>query len=263
MDRTLFLVLALVFSSVASAARADLAYQFNVTTAFAASDPFPNLINSNAWSGDTGYLRVQNAGPGDYAGILEIVANSSYAGDLSFTLLDVSIPAGGSVSVGMPFDSSTVGGFNSFTGSTNPSVPGTFRPGIIMYMEGSVSDGPGDGAIKIAMQDLDAVTGVTLTDPNGLQTYSFVLQGGDPFGLYNGDAWELNLGQGHVTLSGIAMPEPGPRPVFALMLFVLALIHMNGIGKTRGLGQILAGKPGSEPPHVPVHPPFDPIRLRG
>jgi len=206
--------------------RADLTYRFDITTAFAASDPFANLLDPNGFVGDTGYLRIINDGPGAYNGLARIVANSALDGDLGFTLANVFIPAGGSVSIGLPFDSSTVGGFNSFNGSTAPSPLDTFRPGIILYMEGGISDGAKGGDIKIAMQDLDAATGMTLTDPNGLKTYSFVLQGGDPYGQYNGDAWELGLGQGHVTLAGVAaMPEPGSGLGFALMLTLLLALR--------------------------------------
>jgi len=219
----------------APAARADLAYAFDITTAFAASDPFPNLINTGVYAGDTGYLQVVNNGPGAYGGLVRIVASSGYDGDLTFTLPNVYLPAGGSFSIGMPVDSSIAGGFNNFTGDPTPSVPGTFRPGVILYMEGAVDDGTNGGAIKIAMQDLDANTGVVLTDPNGFETDAFVLQGGDPFGLYNGDAWELaNLPEGHDVISGIALaPEPKPWTWFAAMLPLLVWARPAALARRR------------------------------
>jgi hypothetical protein len=216
----LFLTLAIVLPS--SGARAEVAYEFDITTAFAASDPFANQIGA-FYEGDTGYLQIVNSGPSDYNGILRFIANSAYDGNQTFAIDDAFIPAGGSVSIGLAVDSSTAGGFNNFTGSFAASDPGTFRPGIILYLEGGVSGDGGNGAIKIAVQDLDITTGVILTDPNGIETGSFVLQGGDPFGLYNGDAWELTQQpDGHFTFQGVAVPAPGDAMVFGFAALVMA-----------------------------------------
>ncbi len=223
MFRTLLLLAGLMTALPHDPARADLAYRFDITTAFAASDPFPNQINNDVYPGGTGYLQIMNDGPGIYGGIVRIVALSGNDGDLTFTIPNVFLAPGASLSLGMPFESNAAGGFNSFTGAATPSVPNTFRPGIILYMEGSVAGATGNGAIKIGMQDLDAVTGVTLTDPNGYQTFSFVLQGGDPFGLNNGDAWALNLTQGHVTLAGIAVAEP-PQGFYVPVIMAALLL---------------------------------------
>ena len=208
-----------------SLAHADLAFAFAFTSAFAASDPFPDQIDSVVHDGPTGFLEISNLGPGDYSGIIRIVAISAYDGDLTFTIGDAFIPSGGSVSIGMPVDSSAAGGFNSFTGTFAPSIAGTFRPGIIAYMEGGVAAGGDSGSIKIAAQDLDMRTGVILTDPYNVETNNFVLQGGDPFGLYNGDAWEVLLPYGHLTLSGVAIPEPPSRTGLAFSLTMLLLIR--------------------------------------
>ena len=225
--RAIVLALLLAVCFPPTQARADLAFAFAFTSAFAASDPFPNQIDSVVHDGPTGFLEITNLGPGDYSGIIRIVAISAYDGDLTFTIGDGFIPAGGSVSIGMPVDSSAAGGFNSFTGSFAPSVAGTFRPGIIAYMEGGVAAGGDSGSIKIAAQDLDMRTDEILTDPNNVETNNFVLQGGDPFGLYNGDAWEVLLPYGHLTLSGVAIPEPGAPIGLVFALAMLALIRVR------------------------------------
>ena len=180
----------------------DLAYRFDVATAFAAADPFPNRIDTAVSGPATGYIQVVNAGPGDYRGIIRLVALSAIGGDMGFNLATGFIPAGGAISIGMPNDSSAVGGFNG------PSY--TFRPGIILYMEGAVSAPADGGNLKIGVQDLDIHSGVFRADPNGLTTDDFVLQGGDPFGFYNGPGFSLSQAQGHYALMGVAVVEPPP-----------------------------------------------------
>lgn len=181
--------------------QANLAYRFDITTAYAAADPFPNRID-NAVSGPaTGYIQVTNAGPGDYRGIIRLVAFSQIGGDMGFNADAGLIPSGGTVSIGLPNDSAAVGGFNG------PSY--TFRPGIILYMEGGVTTQAAGGWLKIGVQDLDIRSGVFRVDPNGLVTDDFVLQGGDPFGFYNGTGFSLGQAWGHATLSGVAIGEPG------------------------------------------------------
>lgn len=194
---------------------ADLLYQFDLTTAFAAADPFPNRLDTLFTEPRTGYIQIVNAGPGDFHGIVRTVAHSSIAGDLGFDDQNAFIPAGGSVSIAIADDSSDVGGFNG------PAY--NFNPGVIIYLEGTVSDSTGLGLVKVAAQDLDIHSGVLRTDDNGLETDNFVLQGGDPFGFQNSPAFELSQAWGHDTLQGLAMPEPGSAwsltvPLAALLL---------------------------------------------
>ena len=196
-------------------AQAGVAYRFDITAAYAASDPFPNRIDGAVSGPATGYLQIANTGDSDYRGILRVVAFSETGGDMGFNTNDGLIPAGGAVSIGMPNDSSVVGGFNG------PAY--TFRPGIILYFEGMVSDAADSGRIKIAAQDLDMHSGVFRTDPNGLVTDNFVLQGGDPFGFYNGPAFSLSQAWGHFTFTGM-VAEP---PSFVLLLTGLGALLLT------------------------------------
>jgi hypothetical protein len=221
--RAITLVLMLAVISPPVGARANVTYEFDIMTAFAASNPFPDQIGNAAFNGNTGYLQIANSGPSAYSGIIRIVANSAFDGDLTFSINNAFISSGGSVSIGMPVNSSAAGGFNNFTGSSARSIPGTFRPGIILFMDGGVTGNGSSGSIKIAVQDLDIKTGTILTDPNGFQTGSFVMQGGDPFGLFNGDAFALAQPNGHFTFANNATPEPAARLVLAIPLAALLL----------------------------------------
>lgn len=193
--------------------RADVAYLFDVTSAYATVDPFPNRIDTSVAGADTGYVQIVNAGNSDYRGIIRLVAVSPLGIDMGFSLADGVIPAGGSVSMAIANDASDVGGFNG--------PAGTFRPGAVVYLEGLVTAGNESEPIKIAVQDLDLHSGVFQTDPHGLRTDNFVLQGGDPFGFDNGDDFELGQAWGHATLAGVIVPEPAGTWLFALALTAL------------------------------------------
>ena len=201
----------LTLAMVPVRSQAGVAYRFDITTAYATANPFPNRLDSAFTASDTGYLQIANAGTSDYHGIIRTIAQSPFAGDMGYNLADGTIPAGGSVSIAMANDSSDVGGFNG------PAY--FFRPGVIIYLEGTVGGAP----VKLAVADLDIHSGVFRTDPNGLVTDNFVLQGGDPFGFDNGDAFELNQAWGHITLAGVAVPEAGTVSLLTLALGALLL----------------------------------------
>ena len=206
---------------------AAVEYRFDLTTAYATSNPFPNRIDSAFTAADTGFILIVNAGPSDYRGIVRIVAVSPFAGDMGFNLPSGFIPSGGSVSIAMPNDSSDVGGFNG------PAF--FFRPGAIVYLEGIVSANGESAPVKVAAADLDIHSGVFRVDPNGLTTDNFVLQGGDPFGFDNGDAFELSQAWGHLSLTGVVgVPAPPVLPILGAALAWLVRSRHRVLAKQRG-----------------------------
>ena len=97
----------------------------------------------------------------------------------------------------------------------------------------------------MAVADRDIHSGVFRTDPYGLATDSFVLQGGDPWGFDAGDAFELSQAWGHYAFLGpvaqaASVPEPALGGLLSLalaaMLPVRALLWPRGRvrGNTRG-----------------------------
>ena len=218
MTLVLRLILLLSVTLMPLRALADVSYRFDITTAYATSNPFPNRLDTAFTADDTGYLQIANIGTADYRGIIRLVAHPGVPGvdDMSFDLPNGFIPAGGVVSIAVPNDASDVGGFNAPLGS--------FQPGIILYLEGTVIHDGASAGIKIAVQDLDIHSGVIRTDSYGYQTDSFVLQGGDPFGFDNGDAFELSQNFGHYTVTGL-VSEPRIAAILLLAMTVLSLVH--------------------------------------
>jgi len=67
--------------------------------------------------------------------------------------------------------------------------------------------------------DADIHSGVVRTDPFGLSSDSFVLQGGDPWGFDPGDTYEMSQANGVYTFAQ-AVPEPGSAPLLMSGLLV-------------------------------------------
>ena len=191
---------------------APVAYALSVTTAYALGNPFPNRIDSAFTEPDTGYLQIANTGYSRFEGSVGTIAVSAFAGDLSFSASDIVLAPGDSISIAMPDDSSDVGGFNG------PAY--YFRPGVEIWMRGSVSLGATSERVNLLVADADIHSGVIRIAPSGLRTDSFVLQGGDPWGFDPGDAFELSQAQGHYTFSQAA-PEPAGLALLALPIGIL------------------------------------------
>jgi hypothetical protein len=183
----------------------QIGYALQITTAYANGDPFPDRIDQNFTEPDTGFFQVANTGGSTFSGTIGTIAVSSFAGDLSWLSGTVTLAPGASVSVAIPDDSSAVGGFNG------PYY--FYRPGIEITLQGTVATAAGSESVNLLAADRDIQSGVFATDPFGLVTDSFVLQGGDPWGFNNGDAFALAQAYGAYTFS-----QPAPEPASALLL---------------------------------------------
>ncbi len=210
-------VLFLVFSSKPSRGT-EIGYALTMTTAYANGDPFSNRIDSNFNEPDDGFFQVTNTGDSSFSGVIGTIAVSSFAGDLSWRSGDLVLAPGASVSVAIPDDSSAVGGFNG------PYY--FYRPGIEIYLQGTVSDGMETEPVDLLVADRDIHSGVARTDPFGLTSDSFVLQGGDPWGFNNGSDYALGQAYGVYVFS-----QPVPEPGSALLLSTGLMIA--AIGSTR------------------------------
>ena len=186
----------------------ELGYNFVLTTAYSVGDPFKNQIDTNFIEPDTGFFQVANLGSSTFSGVIGTIAVSSFAGDLSWKSSPLVLAPGASVSVGIPDDSSAVGGFNG------PYY--FYRPGVEITLQGIVSNETGTEPVDLLVADRDIHSGHVRSDPFSLLSDSFVLQGGDPWGFNNGNDYALSQAYGVDVLSQ-PVPEPGIAAAAAIL----------------------------------------------
>jgi hypothetical protein len=97
-----------------------------------------------------------------------------------------------------------------------------FRPGVEITLNGTMSDGPLSENVDLLVADADIHSGVPRTDIHGLTSDSFVLQGGDPWGYQNDDAFALSQADGVYAFSQ-PVSEPGSLAILATALTVVAI----------------------------------------
>lgn len=97
-----------------------------------------------------------------------------------------------------------------------------YRPGVEITLDGTMSNGPLAETVALLVADADIHSGVPRTDGFGLTSDSFVLQGGDPWGFQNDDAFALSQADGIYTFTQ-PVPEPGSAPILATALTIAAL----------------------------------------
>nr|WP_294507928.1 PEP-CTERM sorting domain-containing protein [uncultured Rhodopila sp.] len=192
---------------------APVGYSITVTTAYANGDPFPNQIDDVFSEPDTGFIEIANTGATVFSGVVGTVAVSAFAGDLSFASGPLVLAPGAAVSIAMPDNSASVGGFNG--------AAYDYRPGVEIYLDGTLSDGVGSEAVDLQAADRDIHSGVWRTDSYGLTSDSFVLQGGDLWGFDSGNAFAMSQADGVYVFSQAA-PEPGSLGLMAAALAMVA-----------------------------------------
>jgi hypothetical protein len=197
---------------------AAVGYSITVTTAYAAGNPFLNRIDQSFVEPMTGYFEIENTGDTTFSGIIGTIAVSSFAGDLSFTSGSISLIPGASASVAIPDNSDDVGGFNG------PFYE--FRPGVEITLNGTMSDGPLSETVDLLVADADIHSGVARVDTHGLTSDSFVLQGGDPWGFQNDDAFALSQADGVFSFTQ-PVPEPGSAQILATALTVAVICRRH------------------------------------
>jgi len=195
---------------------AVVGYSITVTTAYANGDPFANRIDVAFVEPNTGYFQIANTGDTTFSGVVGTIAISAFAGDLSFTSGVTTLVPNASVSVAIPDNAEDVGGFNG------PAY--FYRPGVEITLNGTISRGPLSEPVALLVADRDIHSGVPRVDDFGLTTDSFVLQGGDPWGYQNSDAFALSQADGVYVLDQ-PVPEPAAAPIVAIALTLTAIIR--------------------------------------
>ncbi len=206
---------ALAALTISGAHCAPVGFSFTITTAYHAGDPFANrLDNAFVEPYGTGYFQVENTGTTTFIGQIGDLAMSADAGNLSYTSRVLTLGPHQAVSVAIPDNSADVGGFNG------PAY--FYRPGVEIGINGRVTDGVSAEPVDLTIADANIQSGIYRTDPYGLTSDSFVLQGGDPWGFANPTGWALTLADGVYVASG-TVPEPGGLAVFSVGLCALSV----------------------------------------
>src|SRR3954454_116516 len=199
-------------------------YTLTITTAFAyanddAGDPFPNRIDHVYTGAATGFFQVALTGEATFSGVIGTIAVAGYSWvtDMSYRSNPLVLGPGGSVSVAIPYDSSSVGGFNG------PIY--NYRPGVEIYLDGWLTDGTNTQPFNLLVADRDIHSGVWLAylvkDWPVRWSDSFVLQGGDPWGWDTDKSISTSLAHGIYQVSG-TVAEPGSLATLAAALLALA-----------------------------------------
>ncbi len=197
---------AAVASATAAGASAQLSYQFDLTAFYQFGAP-SDLVAGPAGGPDTGFLRVANSGATTFVGTISLFgitpSNVTYSTTYSTGAGGWGTGAAGSLSINS--ESSNVGGFN-----IDPSNPGGPQLGILISINGFITDGSTQAAISLSVYDSQIHSGVFRTNPYGLSLDNYILQGGDAFGRDTGDDYEVTQAPGSYQFAGTIQTVPLP-----------------------------------------------------
>jgi von Willebrand factor type D domain len=133
---------------------------------------------------DTGFAVVTNHGPATFTGSFSLAGAAGSGGSVNSSEV-VTLAAGASATLAAGPEGSNQGGFN-FDASTG------LDDGIQITLNGSLDLVP----FTLSVFDKDIHSGVLRTDPFGVVSDSYVLQGGDPSGRDTGDSYETTQAPG-------------------------------------------------------------------
>jgi len=214
MARASGILLAVTTLAGARALAADVGYTLDVTTLYQYGAP-ANVLNGYSGGPDTGFFTIQNDGSSTFTGTIGDIAHAGNGGDYSFTSAPLTLAPGQSATFGVNNESSNQGGYNGPTGSA--------QPGVQIDISGSIALGANSEGVNLSVNDADIHSGVPRTSPgSGLVSDSYVLQGGDPRGNDNGDAYETTQANGQYRFFQPASGVPEASSTVAMLGMALA-----------------------------------------
>jgi len=154
-------------------------------------------------SPDTGFVTITNNGTSTFVGNISLTGTANGGPDVNAVFNGVLAP-GDSQTFSAGPESSNVGGFNGPFGGPTP------QDGLKFEMNGLVLLGVDSQSVDLTIFDKDIHSGVPRTNPFGVTLDNYILQGGDPFGRDNGDAYETTQAPGNFEFvqAAVATPEP-------------------------------------------------------
>ena len=182
----------LVVLSFASIARAtSVSYALRVTTLYEYG--VSDHVAGPSGSPETGFARFTNVGISTLSGTFTLRGTAPNGGYHETAYVGSIAPNANLGSLSISYESSNDGGYNKVAGQQDR--------GIEIRFDGTATVGSISSELHLEVFDADVHSGVLRTNPFGVSTDAYVLQGGDPYGRDTGDAYELSQADGVYTWS--------------------------------------------------------------
>ena len=182
----------LVVLSFASIARAtSVSYALRVTTLYEYG--VSDHVAGPTGSPETGFARFTNVGISTLSGTFTLRGTAPNGGYHETAYVGSIAPNANLGSLSISYESSNDGGYNKVAGQQDR--------GIEIRFDGTATVGSISSELHLEVFDADVHSGVLRTNPFGVSTDAYVLQGGDPYGRDTGDAYELSQADGVYTWS--------------------------------------------------------------
>jgi hypothetical protein len=209
----------LSFGGVRGASAAGVGYTLDVTTNYASALPGGTFTDKGGPNPDTGYFTIKNNGLTTFTGTIGDIAVSTGTGDYSYSHGGLTLNPGDYVNFAVNQESSNQGGYNGPFGSP--------QPGVIIKINGTISDGVNSEVVALSVDDSSIHSGAFRTNPFGVTLDNYVLQGGDPIGRDTGDGYEETQAAGHFEFAEAAAVAPTPAAALSglAMLGGLAIVR--------------------------------------
>ncbi|MEI6052840.1 MAG: hypothetical protein WCQ44_09080, partial [Opitutaceae bacterium] len=177
-------------SITASSVMGGVSYALKVVTSYVGGGP-GDLVAGPWGAPDTGSARFTNVGPSTLNGTFTLQGTSGNGGYYETKITRSVAPGAVLGSLSLTNESSNNGGFNKVAGGPDR--------GIEIRFDGTASNGSETTEIHISVYDGDVHSTNPRTNPFGISTDAYVLQGGDPYGRDTGDNYEESQSSGQYT----------------------------------------------------------------
>ncbi len=183
------MLVVLSFASIAQATSVSYALRVTTLYEYGVSDH----VAGPSGSPETGFARFTNVGISTLSGTFTLRGTAPNGGYHETAYVGSIAPNANLGSLSISYESSNDGGYNKVAGQQDR--------GIEIRFDGTATVGSISSELHLEVFDADVHSGVLRTNPFGVSTDAYVLQGGDPYGRDTGDDYELSQADGVYTWS--------------------------------------------------------------
>jgi len=185
----LAMLVVLSFASITQATSVSYALRVTTLYEYGVSDH----VAGPTGSPETGFARFTNVGISTLSGTFTLRGTAPNGGYHETAYVGSIAPNANLGSLSISYESSNDGGYNKVAGQQDR--------GIEIRFDGTATVGSISSELHLEVFDADVHSGVLRTNPFGVSTDAYVLQGGDPYGRDTGDDYELSQADGVYTWS--------------------------------------------------------------